>query len=50
MDISGILAFMNNAHVQEDIHVDPTVKQWDLCNFDILEGFKRDKDASLHIY
>jgi len=50
LDMSGILAFMNNAHVQEDLHVDPSVKSWDLCNFDILEGFKRDRDASLHIY
>ena len=48
--MSGILAFMNNVLVREDIHADKSVEQWDLCNFDIMQNFKRDSEGSFHIY
>ena len=38
MDTVGILAFMNNKDVREDLHVyevEPDLV-WDLCNLDIL--------------
>lgn len=51
MDTSGILAFMNNVHVREDIHADDkTVEQWDLCNLDLMQSFKRDPLGSYHVY
>lgn len=50
MDTTGILAFLNNAHVREDIHTDKSVEQWDLCNLDLMEKFKRDPKGTYHIY
>ena len=51
VDTTGILAFMNNVHVREDIHADDkTVEQWDLCNLDLMERWKRDPLGSYHVY
>ena len=51
MDTTGILAFMNNIHVRQDIHADDkTVEQWDLCNLELMQNFKRDPFGSYHIY
>jgi hypothetical protein len=50
MDTTGILAFMNNALVREDIHADKSVEQWDLCNMNIMQNFKRDPAGSFDIY
>lgn len=36
VDTTGILAFMNNALVREDIHAEPKVEQWDLCNLNLM--------------
>lgn len=49
MDTSGILAFLNNAAVKEDMHADKSA-QWDLCDLDLMERFKRDPTGSYHIY
>jgi hypothetical protein len=37
---------MNNALVREDIHADKSVEQWDLCNMNIMQNFKRDPAGS----
>lgn len=50
MDTAGILALMNSKTFREDIHADPSVEQWDLCNLDIMQHFKRDPLGSLHVY
>lgn len=50
MDTAGILAFMNNKDVREDIHVDQSATSWDLCNLELMENYKRDPLGSLHIY
>lgn len=49
MDTTGILAFLNNAAVKEDIHADKSA-QWDLCDLDLMARFKRDPIGSYHIY
>lgn len=52
MDTIGILAFMNDKLVREDLNVlevEPDLV-WDLCNLDITEKFVRDHDGALKIY